>query len=59
MKTYIVGIVHTSLSHFSVKAENDDDALEKAKLKFRESKDEVMLGNEYDDIERTFIDCKT
>ena len=56
MREFIVGVIHTALNHYRVTAESWDEAKEKAKIAFAESAPEVSLGNEYDEIDRVFIE---
>jgi hypothetical protein len=59
MATYIVGVVHTVLSHYTVDAESEEVAIKLARMCFSESEEETMLGNETDEIDRVFIDYVT
>lgn len=57
MAKFIVGIVSTSLSHFAVDGDmTEEQAIEAARIKFANGDEEIMLGNEYEDIEKIFVD---
>ena len=53
---YVIGIVHTSLTHYSVRANDDDEAMVIAKEKFEDGDEPIILGNESDQIDRIFVD---
>lgn len=56
-KDFIIGIIHTELTHYAVKAASEDDALVEAMAAFGngDKNAEVVLGNEYDEVDRMFV----
>jgi hypothetical protein len=55
-KEYVVAIVHRELTHYSVRADSEHAAIEKAKACWVEQVNEVRLGSEFADIERAYVD---
>jgi hypothetical protein len=52
MAKYEVPIIYVGLSNFIVEAETEEQAREKARLKFRGGEQPDVLGNEWEEIER-------
>ena len=50
MKTYIVPIMYRGLAHFKVEASSEEEAKEKAEQAFVDGQEEVMLGNETEEV---------
>lgn len=58
MKAFVVTVVHTESTHYRVEAENQDDAIERARDLWASDDSEhvVSLGSEFAEIDKIYID---